>query len=327
LTSYLEEKIKLQGNDSDTLVIENDTWLLKESKGNSLFDKFILNSIKLTYRCIRLLYRIALGKTRSDKLWNDRKITFRGFLYKIIELLRLDNSLLLVFDVPNYNFKFYSRVTRKINNFAIQDMYVSMSSHEEEILEHFTPKEGDVIIDIGAAFGFYTILASKMIGPKGKVIAIEPQPESFQMLNSNIKLNKLNNVKTLNYAVYSNETKLQLYSSYSVLPERAGNNTSDYIEINCNKLDNLISQIEKIDKVNWIKIDVEGTELEVLKGAHNILSKNKDIALLIEIHNISEGKNLFQSIMDLLDSYNFKIEFEKVYANGERHIIVRKQQL
>ena len=78
-----------------------------------------------------------------------------------------------------------------------------MTFHEEEILEHFTPKEGDIVVDIGAAFGFYTILSSKMIGPKGKVIAIEPQPESFQMLNSNIKLNKLSNVKTLNCAIYS----------------------------------------------------------------------------------------------------------------------------
>jgi FkbM family methyltransferase len=324
LTSYLEEKIKLQGNESDTLVIENDTWLLNESKGNTLFDKFILNSIKLTYRCIRLVSRIALGKTKRDKLWDNRKITFRGFLYKSVERLRLDNSLLLVFDVPKYNFKFYSRVTRKINNFAIQDMYVSMSSHEEEILEHFTPKEGDIVVDIGAAFGFYTILASKMIGPIGKVIAIEPQPESFHMLNSNIKLNKLSNVKTLNYAVFSKETKLQLYSSYSIIPERAGKNTLDFIEVDCNKLDNLILQTGKINEVNWIKIDVEGAELEVLKGAANILSKGKDISLLIEIHNISEGRNHYQSIIDLLKKYDFKIKFEKIYENGERHIIVHK---
>jgi hypothetical protein len=57
-----------------------------------------------------------------------------------------------------------------------------------------------------------------------------------------------------------------------------------------------------------------------------VLSNSKDISLLIEIHNISEGRNHYQSIMDLLKSYNFKIEFEKVYENGERHIIVTKQK-
>ena len=327
MTSYVEEKIKPQGNDSDTLVIENDTWLLKESKGNTLFDKFILNSIKLAYRGKRFFYKIKLGETKRDKLWKDRKINFVSFLYRNIERLRLDNSLLLIFDAPKYNFKFCSRVTRKINNFAIHDIFISMGSHEDEILEHFTPKEGEIVVDIGAAFGFYTILASRMVGQKGRVIAIEPQPESFQMLNSNIKLNKLSNVKTLNYAVYSNETKLKLYNTYSVLPERAVKNTSEYSEIKANTLDNLLFQTGNIDEVNWIKIDVEGAEYQVLKGATNILSKSRDIALLIEIHNISEGRSDYQSIINLLNKYNFKIEFEKIYDNGERHIIIRKQQL
>jgi FkbM family methyltransferase len=320
----LEEKSKSQK--SESLVIGNDEWLLKETKGHTLFGKFLLSSIKFIYKTIKFLYRIALGKKKRDKLWNDRKITFRGFLYKSIERIGLDNSNLLVFEVPKYNFKFFSKITRKINNFTIQDMFVSMSSHEEEILKYFTPKEGDVVVDIGAAFGFYTILASKMIGSKGKVIAIEPQPESFQMLNSNIKLNKLSNVKTHNCAIYSKQTKLQLYSSYSIIPERAGENTLDFIEVKSNKLDNLIHQIGNIDEVNWIKIDVEGAELEVLKGATNVISKSKNIVLLIEVHNISKGRNHYQSIMDLLHNFNFKIEFEKIYENGERHIIVRKKQ-
>ncbi len=82
----------------------------------------------------------------------------------------------------------------------------------------------------------------------------------------------------------------------------------------------------KHEDVNWIKIDVEGAELEVLKGATNVLSKSKDIALLIEIHNLGDGKNLYESIMDLLKNYNFKKEFEIVHESGERHLIVRKQQ-
>ena len=77
------------------------------------------------------------------------------------------------------------------------------------------------------------------------------------------------------------------------------------------------------DKLDYI--DVEGAELEVLKGATGILSKNKDIALLIEIHNIDEGKNFYTEIIQLLNNDNFKIEFEKIYEHGERHIIVRKQ--
>jgi hypothetical protein len=113
-----------------------------------------------------------------------------------------------------------------------------------------------------------------------------------------------------------------------LIPERAGKkNLADFIEVKCNKLDNLIFEVEKINKVNWIKIDVEGAELEVLKGATNILSKSKDISLLIEIHNVSEGKSLYENIMGLLKSYNFETIFEKIHDGGERHIIVRKQNV
>jgi len=99
-----------------------------------------------------------------------------------------------------------------------------------------------------------------------------------------------------------------------------------YVEVNANTLDNLLQQnrIEQ-GQVNWIKIDVEGAEFEVLKGAHNVLSKSKDIVLIVEIHG-SANNNNYNAIVELLDSYNFKIEFEKTYEGGEvhKHVIVRK---
>ena len=74
-------------------------------------------------------------------------------------------------------------------------------------------------------------------------------------------------------------------------------------------------------EVNWVKIDVEGAEFEVLKGATNVLSKSKDIALLIEVH----GSDNYKPILNFLNLYNFKIEFEKSNKNGDwRHIVVRK---
>jgi hypothetical protein len=83
-------------------------------------------------------------------------------------------------------------------------------------------------------------------------------------------------------------------------------------------------QLKGITDVNWVKIDVEGAEFEVLKGATNVLSKSKDIALLIEIHNLSGGTNLYRPILEFLNLYNFKIEFEKSHDGGEKHIILRK---
>jgi len=79
-----------------------------------------------------------------------------------------------------------------------------------------------------------------------------------------------------------------------------------------------------LEDVNWIKIDVEGAELEVLKGSANTLAKSKDISILIEIHNIEHGKTLYEPIINLLNDYNFKKEFEILHESGERHLIVRK---
>jgi FkbM family methyltransferase len=184
-----------------------------------------------------------------------------------------------------------------------------MSLHEDDILQLFSPKEGDTVVDVGAAFGLYTLISSMKVGSGGMVIAIEAQLDSFKMLNRNIKLNNLTNALTLNYAAYSSMTKLKLYSSYSLIEERAGKNTQKFLEVEARTLDYLLSKFTQLTEVNWIKIDVEGAEFEVLKGAHNILSNSKDIRLLIEIH----GQDNYEPIVKYLGQYNFETEFEKNY--------------
>jgi methyltransferase FkbM-like protein len=80
-----------------------------------------------------------------------------------------------------------------------------------------------------------------------------------------------------------------------------------------------------IDAVNWIKIDVEGAELEVLKGATSILSESKDIALLIELYDINYDYR--PKIEDFIKSYNFRIKFEKRYQENEIiHMIIKNQK-
>jgi hypothetical protein len=98
-----------------------------------------------------------------------------------------------------------------------------------------------------------------------------------------------------------------------------------FVEVNANTLDAIL-QSRGISEVNWIKIDVEGAELEVLKGSTNVLSKSKDISILIEIHDLGNGKNLYEPVMDLLKNYDYKMEFEKNYESGEKHIVLSKRQ-
>jgi FkbM family methyltransferase len=297
-------------------------WLLTETKGVRTLDKCILYCFKVIYLGLRILLRITLGRKRRDRIFIEQGFDFNTFLYRVFKILRLDNSILLKISVPKYDYKFYCRINR-------EDL-VFMTNHEDDIIEHFTPKQGDIVVDIGAHMGRYTIISSKRVGTKGKVVAIEAHPGNFEMLNRNIKLNQLTNVIPLNYAVYSKETKIKLYlpeeeSGYTIyntiMFNRAG--TEDkFVDVNAQTVDYLL-QLNQIreEEVNWIKIDVEGAEFEVLKGATNILSKSKNIALLIEIH----GSDNYIPILNFLSLYNFKIEFEKSNKNGDwRHIVVRK---
>jgi FkbM family methyltransferase len=315
----------MQQNNGKQYHIGSNRWFLKETKGARIFDKFVLTFLKVAYMLIFVsskILHLLLNRKGNDSVY--KRISFAGFLYKSIEYLKLDNFLLIVFNVPKYNYRFFSRVTRKIENFLITDMYISMTAHEEDILENFSPMTGDTVIDVGAAFGFYTIISSKRVGLGGKVIAIEAQPDIYEMLNKNIRLNQLTNVTTLNLAAYSKESKLKIYSNYSIMTERA-NNKEKFVEVNANTLDTIIQKTGiKEDGINWIKIDVEGAEYEVLRGATSILSQSKDIALLVEIHNLGEGKNMYEPIVHFLNEYSFKIDFEKTYESGEKHVIFRK---
>jgi FkbM family methyltransferase len=85
---------------------------------------------------------------------------------------------------------------------------------------------------------------------------------SLKSINSKTYLDYI----SLNDAVHSTATKLKRYGSYSVISEGSGKNNSDYsIVVNYNTLNNLVFQPGEIKEVNWIKIDIEGDELEVLK--------------------------------------------------------------
>ncbi|MBD0360271.1 MAG: FkbM family methyltransferase [Nitrososphaeraceae archaeon] len=307
--------------------------MLNEPEGVlPVLDKCILFFLKIVYLGLRILLRLVLGKKRRDRLYTERGINHvwidylnpsLGLLklfYKSIKFLGAWKSPVLIkISVPKYGYKFYCRINK-----------ADFMTREDGIIEHFTPKQGDIVIDIGAHMGRYTIIGAKRVGAQGKVVAIEAHPGNFEMLNRNIKLNQLTNVIPLNYAAYSKETKIRLYvpgeeSGYTVyntiMSNRAGTE-ENFVEVNANTLDYLL-QLNQIrqEQVKWIKIDVEGAELDVLKGSTNVLSKSKDIALLIEVH----GPANYRPVVEFLSLYNFKIEFEKSHDSGDKHIIAQKQ--
>jgi FkbM family methyltransferase len=309
----------------DYSYLESGKWWLKEVKGARLFDKFILGLLRIIYRGSRVCLRLILGRKRTDEIFAKRKINFKDFLYNSAKFLGTEKNLLLEISVPNHNYRIHCPLNK--------EDFIVMTKHEEDIIELFHPNDGDIVVDVGAHMGRYTITSSNYVGPHGKVVAIEAHPYNFKILQRNIWLNRLTNVTAMNCAVYSAKARLKLYlpdedlgytmhhslmtnyliSKYNESIERK------YVEVEAYTLDNLVQE-NGIDQVNWIKIDVEGAEYEVLKGAKDILSGNKQIAILVEVH----GKDTYGPTIELLRSNNFNIEFEKTYDNGEKHVLARK---
>jgi FkbM family methyltransferase len=315
------------------------SWLFKEGVGGvwPTFDKYIILIFKICYLFAKLFYWLIFGKKRTGQSktlirmnnlnYSSPSLYLFKFLFILIRNLGYKNPLILKISVPKYGYKVYCPINATINEFKM------LTSHEEQIIQHFRPVTGDVVVDVGAYIGRYSLIASKHVGLLGKVISIEANPNNFEMLIRNVRLNQITNIKCINCAVYSHESKIKLYlvgerdsRTYygTLLSTRANEGREKCVEVNSYSLDQIL-ETRGINQVNWIKIDVEGVEYEVLKGAAKTISRSNDLSLLIEIHNVTRDRTHYEPIVKFLNSYRFKIDFERNYEGGEKHIVASKR--
>jgi len=142
-------------------------------------------------------------------------------------------------------------------------------------------KPGMTILDVGAHIGYYTLLASKIAGDMGWVFAFEPDPINFAGLERNIELNGFSNITTFKMAVSDYNGKGKLFVSGNFTGERS------LIDVKGRPKDNIEVGVEKLDSIIWgkidiIKIDVDGGEVGVLRGAERIINSNPDIKIITE---------------------------------------------
>jgi len=161
---------------------------------------------------------------------------------------------------------------------------------ESEILSIFEPRTGDNVVDCGAHIGKYTILASKLVGKDGHVVAIEPSLENYEALLVNLKLNRCENVVPMNRAAWREDEEVTLWVSQSTAThslkqawdeERAlwPANKRESVNVRGLRLDDLLKTMVRID---WLKLDVEGAESEVLQGATECIKKGKILNIIVE---------------------------------------------
>lgn len=175
-------------------------------------------------------------------------------------------------------------INDRCSNLISQDNF---EKAEWRFVEHFL-KEGMTAMDIGAHHGFYTILYSRKVGPSGCVIAFEPSPREAQRLLLHLRLNRCRNVKVERIALSGRDGEAPFFVIEgnetvfnSLRPPKVLKPTKEITVITM-RLDNYLKR-EDIRQINFVKIDAEGAELEILKGADGLFNRNSSPVIMAEV--------------------------------------------
>jgi FkbM family methyltransferase len=237
-----------------------------------------------------------------------------NFIKKVVRVL-VPESLLefrrqTIYKYRNSRFKPYmkKRTTEGVNyDFWIGDVdgrdWYDVYSRDPEWLEMRFVKEhliekGDVVFECGTHHGCATILLSDWVGEKGKVVAFEPVPSNCNVIEKNLELNQVKNVVLEKKAVGAETKKIFM----NVLSNAMISLTKQGIEVEMTALD----AYENLNP-NLLKIDVEGFELEVLKGAKKILSKTPKLAIELHTEQLYKYGASIEEIFKLIGIEKYKV--------------------
>ena len=162
---------------------------------------------------------------------------------------------------------------------ATREVYEPVET--EIFLKQIRP--GSVVLDIGANIGYYTLIAARQVGPRGRVFAFEPDPTNFQLLKKNVEQNGYHNAVLVNKAVSRKTGKLKLFRSATNRGDHRIYDSKDgrpSITIEALALDDFFKKIDK--PVQFIKMDIQGSEALALEGMRGLIRKNRSLKLVAE---------------------------------------------
>ena len=172
--------------------------------------------------------------------------------------------------------------------------------------------EGDIVIDVGANIGYYTLIFAQLVGSSGKVFAFEPEPKNFEILKKNIKINNYQNLVAEQKIVSDKSGIVKLFiAEHGIVGHRINQEKSSqkFIEVESIILDNYIKKLNLDNKINFIKIDVEGSEPKVLEGTKEIIQKSNQLKIFTEFNReaVKEYGIEPKEMIDLFYRNGFKI--------------------
>ncbi|MFW9875363.1 MAG: FkbM family methyltransferase [Candidatus Thorarchaeota archaeon] len=188
-------------------------------------------------------------------------------------------------------------------------------------------KKGDIVVDIGANIGYYALIEARLVGDKGKVYAIEPSPKNFEYLNKNIKLNNVKNIESYKLAIGDKDgvAKMNIspHSNLSSLVTQKNRKIIGSINVNVTKLDNFLKNKKY---PNFIRMDVEGYEYNIIKGMEDTFKAKKPFKLFIELHpHIMKKKQTTFVLKTLMESGFRMKKVTRCFTVAEMKVKSRKE--
>ncbi|MDI1353456.1 MAG: FkbM family methyltransferase [bacterium] len=167
--------------------------------------------------------------------------------------------------------------------------------------------EGDIVLDIGANIGYYAGILARLVGEKGQVHCFEPDLKNFSHLKDSV--GSLNNVLVNNKAVGAKTELLSMYTSKNLNVDHRTYEPEEYdekLEIQALSIDDYVSEL-KIAKVDFIKIDIQGFEMQAIKGMERTLAENKDLKIISEFwpYGLKKAGSSVSQYYDFLNSKGF----------------------
>jgi FkbM family methyltransferase len=164
---------------------------------------------------------------------------------------------------------------------------------------------GDTVLDCGAHMGVFSVRAARKVGNAGQVVSFEPDPDHFDLLTANIKLNHISNIIPMQVAVSDTDTTQTMV----LKPDHSAGNfipSSDeeipvsvqHIEVQSNTLDRLVLGELSLPHVDFIKMDIEGHEPQALEGAGQVIRKFLPRMAVCVYHNNGRDKDRIIQILE-----------------------------
>ncbi|HOP09646.1 MAG TPA: FkbM family methyltransferase [Candidatus Methanofastidiosa archaeon] len=218
-------------------------------------------------------------------------------------------------------FGYTFHMARKCANSSIDILSEIFLEDQHQKMAGFRGDDASVVVDVGANEGYYT-MKMKQNNPDLTIYAFEPNPMAFKMLERNITENGLKDVVTNNLAlsdIDENESfqlvdEITAIGGFRIFGYRPWLDTARIREIMVRsaKLDNVL---KGVDKVDILKVDVEGAEYRVFKGAEDVLARTERV--VVEYH----GEELKRKIKELLEKWGFTFIFDDEKECGDYYFV------